>query len=300
MIRPLLKWAGGKRQLLPILRPYYPDRFTRYVEPFFGSGAVFFDLYAMGRLKGRQAWLVDDNVDLMGCYFAVCRYVERVIDMLAELEAGHRDGGDAHFYEVRDGRFNRERQRFLAHRDAKRYTAELAAMLIYLNRTGFNGLFRLNARGAFNVPVGRYTNPRICEPAHLREVARALSAPGVHLIHGPFDQALAGCGRGDLVYCDPPYAPISATSRFTSYTASGFTAADQSRLQQSLIAASRRGAQVLLSNSTAPLIRQLYTSSDAKRANLRTRRISARRSINSRASARGPVQEFLITNLSSA
>ena len=300
MIRPLLKWAGGKRQLLPALRRFYPDRFTRYVEPFLGSGAVFFDLCALGRLDRREAWLVDDNVDLMGCYMALQRDVSAVIDALKPLEEGHRRHGDAHFYEVRDQRFNRARERFrsLEAPDARQYTAELAAMLIYLNRTGFNGLFRLNARGAFNVPVGRYSNPRICEPEHLREVARALSRPGVRLVHGEFDATLATCGRGDFVYCDPPYAPLSATSSFTSYTAGGFTAHDQARLQRSLIAAARRGARVLLSNSTAPLIRKLYTSTDARRAKLRARRILARRAINSRASARGLVQEYLITNLS--
>jgi DNA adenine methylase len=295
--RPLLKWAGGKRQLLPVLRDFYPPVFTRYIEPFCGSAAVFFDLYASGQLDGREAWLVDDNVDLIGCYLTLRDRTEAVVDALAGLEAGHRARGAAHFYAVRDERFNRARQTMLAARDPRAYTPAIAAMLIYLNRTGFNGLFRLNAAGLFNVPAGRYVNPRICDPDHLREVARAFRAPGVTLMHGSFDEALREARRGDLVYCDPPYAPLSATANFTSYTATGFTGRDQKRLLDGVLAAAIRGAAVMVSNSTAPSIAALYESRAVRRLGLRAYRVPARRAINSRASARGPVEEFLLTNL---
>src|SRR6266542_3911719 len=142
-MRPLLKWAGGKRQLLPQLRRFYPADFARYVEPFLGSGAVFFDLHATGRLKGRDAILIDSNADLIGCYETVRDRPEEVARALDALSAECRTGGGAHYYEVRDRRFNPLRDERRSAGGGIAYTAELAAMFIYLNRTGFNGLFRL-------------------------------------------------------------------------------------------------------------------------------------------------------------
>jgi DNA adenine methylase len=289
--RPLLKWAGGKRQLLPALRRFYPAAFRRYIEPFFGSGAVFFDLQAAGRLDGRQAWLVDDNVDLIGCYRMLVSRTDDVIAELRLLATGHAAGGDKFYYEVRDTRFNPKRAA------ASAYTPELAAMLIYLNRTGFNGLFRVNRAGEFNVPVGRYTNPRIVDEPHVRQVAAALRSRGVTLVHGSFEGALLEAGKGDFIYCDPPYAPVSRTACFANYTATGFTLTDQKRLQQALVDAAARGAHVVLSNSSAPEIVQLYSTDTARRAQLRIERVPARRAINSRADARGAVTELVITNV---
>jgi DNA adenine methylase len=289
--RPLLKWAGGKRQLLPALRAYYPRRFTRYIEPFFGSGAVFFDLHAAGRLDGRPARLVDDNADLIGCYRMLMSQTDDVISELRLLAGGHDRGGSDFYYEVRDARFNPMRA------VTGTYTPEMAAMLIYLNRTGFNGLFRLNKAGEFNVPAGRYSNPRIVDELHLRQVAAALRGHGVTLVHGSFDEAFADAGPGDFIYCDPPYAPLSRTACFANYTAKGFGPQDQVRLQQALIDASLRGAHVVLSNSSAPSIEQLYSTSEARRARLRIERVSARRAINSRADSRGAVTELVITNV---
>jgi DNA adenine methylase len=169
-------------------------------------------------------------------------------------------------------------------------------MFIYLNRTGFNGLFRLNRAGAFNVPAGRYANPTICDAEQLRACATALRQPGVTLMRRPFDETLAEAGAGDFVYCDPPYAPLSATSVFAHYTAGGFTLDDHERLQAAVIGAAGRGAVVVVSNSSAPEIESAYGSRAAKNAGLRVRRVPARRAINSRASARGPVDELIITN----
>ena len=292
-VRPLLKWAGGKRQLLPALRPYYPARFERYMEPFFGSGAVFFDLLSLGLLEGRRAKLVDLNPDLVGCYIAVRDHVEEVIADLQVLAREHAEHGDACYYAVRD-RFNAARA------NAAGYTPDVAAMLIYLNRTGFNGLYRQNARGEFNVPVGRYLAPKICDVDHLRGVAAALGRRGVTIEQGSFEQTLAGASRGDFVYCDPPYAPLSRTASFAHYTAGGFSAHDQVRLQQAVVAAARRGAVVVISNSSAAEIVTGYSSREALAAGLMIRRVPARRNINALATRRGPVDELIITNASLA
>jgi DNA adenine methylase len=298
-VRPILKWAGGKRQLLPELRPFYPRRFSRYVEPFLGSGAVFLDLHNRGLLDGRHVRLSDINADVIGCYRTVRDSPDAVIAALRTLEADYRSSGAAHFYDVRDLAFNPARRAVHASGDpAAAYTPPLAAMLIYLNRTGYNGLFRVNARGEFNVPAGRHGNPTICDEPNLRAWSAALARRGVSLTVSAFDTALADAGEDDFVYLDPPYAPLNGTSRFTSYTAGGFDAVQQEELQRAVIALAGRGASVLLSNSDAPQIRALYARHrGARRAGLRATTVVARRAINSRAASRGPVREYLITNV---
>ena len=298
---PLLKWAGGKRQLLPHLRRCYPPAFNRYIEPFFGSGAVFFDLHAGGRLRDRDIVLIDSNADLIGCYETVRAQPEAVAGELDRLAAAHARGGQTQYYAVRDEQFNPIRDRLRAGDGRIAYTPQLAAMLIYLNRTGFNGLFRLNARGDFNVPAGRYDRPKIADREKLERVAEALSGARLRLVWGSFESALDVAAAGDFVYFDPPYAPLSRTASFTSYTARGFNAADQRRLQEIVIALAGRGCHVLLSNSTADEIAALYEdNSDARRAGLRALRVPARRAINSNPARRGPVEEYLITNVSGA
>jgi len=298
-VRPILKWAGGKRQLLPALRRFYPARFQRYVEPFLGSGAVFLDCHNHGLLEGRAVRLSDINADVIGCYAMVRDHVNVVVEYLAVLEKEHRKSeGDRFYYEVRDGRFNRLRAGLLPGDVAAGYTPELAAMLIYLNRTGYNGLFRLNSRGGFNVPAGRYGNVTICDPANLCRLSAALNRPGLQLTVSPFEDALAPCGAGDFVYLDPPYAPVSRTAQFTSYTAGGFGPQAQQRLQRQVIQLAERGAWVLLSNSVAPEIGRLYATNDgARSAGLRARTVPARRAINSQPARRGAVREYLITNV---
>jgi DNA adenine methylase len=294
--RPLLKWAGGKRQLLPALRSFYPAQFRRYFEPFVGSGAVFFDLHAAGRLEARRATLTDSNPDLIGCYQMVRDHTAEVAAALARLARGHQAEGEVHFYRVRE-RFNRLRQRQGTVGD-RVYTPALAAMLIYLNRTGFNGLFRLNGAGEFNVPAGRYVRPRIFDPEHLARVAAALQPPAVRLALAPFEAALGEARRGDFLYFDPPYAPLSATARFTSYTSRPFTLHDHARLCGVAVTLAARGCFVMVSNSSAPEVAALYQDNPAvAAAGLVVHRLPARRAINSRASARGPVTEFLLTNL---
>jgi DNA adenine methylase len=300
-VRPLLKWVGGKRQLLPALRQFYPSEFSAYIEPFFGSGAVFFDLWEHGRLAGRRAVLIDSNTDLIGCYETVRDRPDDVAEALERLAEGHSCGGRDHYYVVRDTMFNPQRAERRTSDGRIVYTPALAAMLIYLTRTGFNGLFRVNASGAFNVPAGRYERPRIADRSRLQRVAEALRAPGVELRWGSFIDAEAVAERGDFLYVDPPYAPVSSTSSFTAYTAPRFGTEEQRALQEMVIRMSRRGCLVLLSNSTAPEIADLYDGNPAARdAGLGALRVPARRAVNSNPARRGPIDEYIVTNIDPA
>jgi DNA adenine methylase len=296
---PFLKWAGGKRQLLPQIRRFYPQSFTEYAEPFLGSGAVYFDLASRGRLQGKRVLLMDRNPDLIACYIAVRDRVDDIIEHLRQLEAGHRSDGAHFYYDVRDGRFNPIRRSMVRERafDAPP-SAELAAMMIYLNRTCFNGLFRLNANGEFNTPAGRYANPTICDEANLRSVAALLQTGRVEVRLGDFSSVAELTATGAFVYFDPPYAPISKTANFTSYTAAGFSDEQQEHLQQVVVTLADRGSRVLLSNSVAPLTTRLYeTSRKARKAGLRAHRVPARRAINCDGSSRGTVDEYLVSNV---
>ena len=299
-VRPFLKWAGGKRQLLPRLREFYPTTFRAYREPFLGSGAVFFDLVNQGQLAGRRTFLSDTNADLVGCYSLLRDQPDALIACLRRLASGYKRDPKGHYYRVREARFNRARRAISngSGIEAGRYTAELAAMLVYLNRTGFNGLFRLNSKGMFNVPLGRYSNPTICDDENLRNVAAVLAASTLSIQQVRFMDGLAEASDGDFVYLDPPYAPLTPTAQFTSYTASGFSLDDQAQLQQTVISLAHRGCWVLLSNSTAPVVAELYDGNrDAEHAGLRAYKIPAKRRINSNAARRGSVLEYLITNI---
>ena len=298
-LRPFLKWVGGKRQLLPVLRRYYPPAPAAYFEPFVGSGAVFFDLLAQGRLDGRPITLSDDNADLIGCYARVADALPSVITALEGLAEGHARDGRAHYLHVRDTWFNPQRAAWrAAGGDLASYGAGLAAMLIYLNRTGYNGLFRVNSTGEYNVPPGRYERPRIVDRALLEDVSTVLTRPNVRVQRAPFDGVLNDARAGDFAYFDPPYAPLSKTANFRGYTGRGFTDTDQAHLQQVLIELSRRGVHVLLSNSTAPSVAQLYDgNAEARRAGLCTWQFPARRAVNSNAQRRGAVAELVVSNI---
>ena len=272
--------------------------FNAYFEPFLGSGAVFFDLHARGLLAGRPSTLTDDNPDLIACYRAVRDCPDQVMSELSRLAEGHDRDGARFYYEVRNDRFNPQRATLSASAGGYAYSPALAAMFLYLNRTGYNGLFRLNSNGEFNVPAGRYARPRICDEANLRRVSAALARASVTLEHARFERAAENARPGDFLYFDPPYAPVSRTARFTSYTSEGFGADDQQRLRDVTVMLARRGCHVLISNSTAPDIARLYeNSADVQAAGLRCHRIPARRSINSNGGRRGVVDEYLITNV---
>ena len=269
-VRPFLKWAGGKRQLLRELRRYVPRDFPAYHEPFLGSGALFFDLWRSDRLHGTACHLGDANADLVGVYRALAADTENVIQQLRLLASEHQDGGAPAYYRVRDEVFNPERRTRQSAPGHRPIRPHLAAMFIYLNRTGYNGLFRLNSQGDFNVPVGRYAAPRICDEPTLRAAAAVLRSPSVTLHHRTFTAVAGAAGPGDLVYFDPPYAPLSATSRFTSYTSGSFSEEDQRALRQLAVQLAERGCAVIVSNSTADVVTELYRAPEARRAGLRT------------------------------
>ena len=297
-LRPFLKWVGGKRQLLPALRDFYPGGFGTYHEPFLGSGAVFFDLAR--RLANGRVRLTDVNADLIGCWLRLRDNPEEVIAGLRKLATDYRKAPDEHFYRVRNDEFNPARKEIMngAGLRAEAYTPDLAAMFIYLNRTGYNGLFRLNSSGLFNVPCGRYRNPRICDEDNLQRVSSVLCELSVAIEHASFHAVLQSASAGDFIYFDPPYAPLSTTAQFTSYTAGGFGAKDQRELQQIVLGLVRKGCHVVLSNSTAPQVRELYRdNSEAKKLNIEAHTVPARRAINSNAARRGHIDEYIITNV---
>jgi DNA adenine methylase len=263
----LLKWPGGKRQLLPEIREHVPASFGRYLEPFVGGGALFFDVFASSGLSA-PAYLGDANAELVTTYKAVRDDVEAVIAALRPHERQH---SAEHYYATRAQRLRSE--------------SAVAARMIYLNRTCFNGVYRVNRSGGFNVPIGRYTNPIICDADNLRACSRALA--GAEIACADFASVMAVAKPGDFVYCDPPYFPVSKTGDFTSFTAAGFTPADQERLADCVRQLKRSGVHVLLSNADLPVVRELYEGFEM-------RSVKARRNINSKSDRRGAVDELLI------
>jgi DNA adenine methylase len=229
-------------------------------------------------------------------YRAVAHDADSVIEELRKLSALHAREGAAAYYQVRDRRFNPQRRTRVPDREIL-YPPVLAAMFIYLNRTGYNGLFRLNSSGDFNVPAGRYRKPNICDEPTLRSVAAVLGSGQVSLEVQSFTEIDRTAATGDLVYFDPPYAPLSATARFTSYTAGAFSDENHQTLKDIVIGLARRGCSVIVSNSTAPSVCALYESAEAREAGLDAYRIPARRAINSKATRRGTVDEFVISNV---
>lgn len=268
---PILKWAGGKGALLPQYEPYFPALASRFFEPFTGSAAVFFHLRNRG--FAAEYHLSDVNPELINLYQAVRDDLPALIDILRL----HRDSHSRdYFYTVR--RMDRA--------GLDRFTPlERAARMIYLNRTCFNGLWRVNSRGEFNVPMGRYDNPTILDEDRLHRASEALSA--AHLSLRTFDDAVEDARAGDFIYFDPPYVPLSPTSNFTSYALNNFGEADQRMLAHVFADLHARGCKVMLSNSDTSLVRALY-------ADFRIISIQASRRINSNAARRGDVAEVLV------
>jgi len=271
--RPFLKWAGGKRQLLERFAPLYPERVDRFVEPFAGSAAVFFDVRARFDLK--FAALSDNNEELVNCYQVVRDDVEAFIRRLRAHKKRHHEQYPSHFYSVREQQPDRLS------------LAQRAARFIYLNKAGYNGLYRVNAAGRFNVPVGRYNDPPICAPELLRTASAALQ--GVRIEVRDFEEWLGEAKAGDFFYIDPPYVPLSKTSNFTSYVPGGFGIEEQERLASFVRDLDARGALVMLSNSDSPIARKLYRGFGITK-------LQARRNINSNGARRGSIAELVIRN----
>ncbi|MCB9597739.1 MAG: DNA adenine methylase [Sandaracinaceae bacterium] len=268
---PFIKWVGGKGRLLPQLMPLLPSGVShmRHVEPFMGGAALFFQRYPV------RALLSDVNGDLVETYKMVRDRVDEVIDALGPLADRH---DPDRYYRVRE-RYNASR--------ASSDGPERAAMFIYLNKTCFNGLHRVNRRGEFNVPAGRYKNPRILNDAALRSASIALRS--AEIVQDGFESLVARARPGDFVYMDPPYEPVSTTASFTSYAKDGFGQDDQRRLRDVFDELTRRGCKCMLSNSDVPFIRDLYREH-------RIDVVNAPRAVNCNGSGRGKVAEVVVRN----
>lgn len=272
-MKPFLKWAGGKTQLLPELMKRVPAKFGTYYEPFLGGGAMFF------ALQPKRAVLSDVNRRLIRTYRGVRDSVEVVVGMLQAYEDLH---SEEFYYKMRSRDV-----------DSNDSDAGLAAWMIYLNKTGFNGLYRVNKSGKFNVPWGKHEK-FVPDVENLRACSAALK--NKQLLYCPFEfvfnptAAKVLCPvSGDLVYMDPPYVPVSKTASFTAYTASGFDGIDQDRVVTVARNLKARGVHIILSNSGTEGVAQLYAEG------FEVEEVAARRSINSKGSARGPVKEYIIT-----
>jgi DNA adenine methylase len=272
--RPFLKWAGGKAKLVPQLEKLYPKNFNDYFEPFFGGGAVFFSMQLHANTH-----INDINDTLMDAYAHIRDEVELVIRKLKILESAYKqlspEQRQLFFYEQRT-KFNNSRS-----------GTERTVLLIFLNKTCFNGLYRENSKGEFNVPFGKYTNPTICDAENLRAVAEKLQLTSITCTG--YKKAVSTAKSGDFVYFDPPYAPLSETSSFTAYHEDGFNSKDQAELRNLFIELDKRGCHIMLSNSAAPLIKELYK-------NYRQIEVRAARNINAKAAGRGKITEIVVLN----
>jgi DNA adenine methylase len=280
LVRPFLKWAGGKRQLAPMIIPeiqkYAPKGKNRYYEPFIGAGAILLTL------QPKKAVINDTNAELINCYEVIRDSVEDLIELLKDHKIKN---SEDYYYEVREK--DREPE-FIS----TRTKAERAARIIYLNKTCYNGLFRVNSQGQFNVPFGRYKNPNVLDEAVLRGVSRYLKENQVDIFNLDFEDATKTAGKGDFIYLDPPYDPVSDTASFTGYDVNGFNKHEQERLRDVVNGLTDKGCKILLSNACTDFILDLYQ--DTKRYKID--RIPANRAINSNALKRGKIEEVLIKN----
>lgn len=272
MVSPILKWVGGKRQLLDSILPLIPE-YTTYYEPFVGGGAVFF------HTQPKKAVINDSNGELINIYKMIKEQPEELIAILAK----HRDENcQEYFYGIRS--LDRERESY-----HQMSPVEKAARIIYLNKTCYNGLFRVNRAGEFNSPWGRYKNPNIVNETTIRAMSRYLNQSKITILCGDYREALKGIRKGAFVYLDPPYMPISSSSSFTGYTATGFGSEEQIELKKQCDMLEKKGIKFLLSNSCCDFIEDLYKDYIIEH-------VSAKRTINAKADKRGAIDEVLVRN----
>ncbi len=271
--KPFLKWAGGKQQLLAQYQGLFPQRLSRYFEPFVGGGAVFFHFWAGGRLP-EERFLFDNNEELINAYRVVRDHLEELLEMLAVHEGNH---CKAYFYEIR----------CLDRQDIELDSVERAARTIYLNKTCYNGLYRVNRKGQFNAPMGRYENPRIRDEGVLRAAGAALQGACIEV--RDFRTMVDLAKAGDFFYLDPPYDPLGKTSSFTGYTAGSFRDDDQRALAGVFAQLSERGCLCMLSNSHTPFVSELYKG-------YRIETVQANRAISSDPNGRGGIREMVVLN----
>ncbi|WP_010901066.1 DNA adenine methylase [Thermoplasma acidophilum] len=268
--RPILKWAGGKRQLLPILLKYSPAKFNTYYEPFIGGAALLISLYSLNKIK--SAVVSDTNKDLYNLYKTM---KENPLKLIAALKDLKFKNNREDYYEARS-LFNSTED-----------PVKRSALLIYLNRHGYNGLYRVNSENKFNVPFGRYSNPRMPSSENIMAFSNILKS--CTILNLDFEMAVSHATRGDFVYFDPPYMPLNRTSYFTEYTNSGFDEKDQERLFRVYYELSKRGVYVMESNSSTEFIKELYKD-------FCIIEVDAKRNINSIGNRRNGIKELIITN----
>jgi DNA adenine methylase len=270
---PFMKWVGGKQQLLTQFEPHFPSGFDRYLEPFVGGGAVFFHLWNTKRLP-EQVFLFDNNEELVNAYIAVKDHVDELIQHLVVHKEHH---NKEYYYEIRA----------LDRQPVELSDVERAARTIYLNRTCFNGLYRVNSKGQFNVPIGRYKNPSIVRQDVLQAASAALQCADIQA--RDFREIVDLARPGDFFYFDPPYDPVSKTANFTGYTANAFRDQDQEDLAEVFAQLAQKGCLCMLSNSHTPFILDLYRAH-------RIETVYAKRMVNSDANGRGAIKEVVVMN----
>jgi DNA adenine methylase len=269
--RPFIKWVGGKRQLLSQIDQYIPKKYNKYIEPFLGGGALFFYLLQENSI------LIDNNPDLINCYEIIKEKVELLINSLKK----HKNEKE-YFYKIREMDRNPEEYRIINN-------VEKASRTLFLNKTCYNGLYRVNRKNQFNTPFGRYKNPKICDEENLRAVSNILQ--NTRIYKADFEKVLDFAEKGDFIYFDSPYHPISNTANFTGYTMEEFGEKEQKRLLSVYKKLDERGCQVLLSNSHTPFILDLYKT-------YQIHVLKAIRAVNSNPLKRGTINEVLISNFS--
>jgi len=272
--QPFLKWVGGKRQIIPQIKKYMPENYNRYFEPFVGGGALFFDL------EPKKAYINDINKILVSAYKNIKNHPYEIIKKLEDLQKifyeKNNEERKIYFYEIRDAFNNTEYNLFLK-----------TSYMIFLNKTCYNGMYRENSKGKFNVPFGRYKNPKILDKENILAVSKLLT--NTIITNCSFEKAVENAESGDFIYFDPPYHPLSITSNFTSYSNGGFTKEDQLKLRDVFKDLDKRNCFVMLSNSDTEFIREIYEEFTQKT-------VSAARSINCKAAGREKINELLIMN----
>ncbi|HEW2269739.1 TPA: DNA adenine methylase [Streptococcus pneumoniae] len=271
-LQPFTKWTGGKRQLLPVIRELIPKTYNRYFEPFVGGGALFFDL------APKDAVINDFNAELINCYQQIKDNPQELIEILKV----HQEYNSKEYYLDLRSADRDERIDMMSE-------VQRAARILYMLRVNFNGLYRVNSKNQFNVPYGRYKNPKIVDEELISAISVYINNNQLEIKVGDFEKAIVDVRTGDFVYFDPPYIPLSETSAFTSYTHEGFSFADQVRLRDAFKRLSDTGAYIMLSNSSSALVEELY-----KDFNIHY--VEATRTNGAKSSSRGKISEIIVTN----
>lgn len=278
--KPFVKWVGGKGKLVPELEKYFPKKFNRYFEPFVGGGALFYEVIQKNNIVFSS--INDINKKLIVTYKQIQQDPKKIISLLKNIENEYKklslEEQKEYFYTIRK-KYNKESLDNIT----------IAVYLIFLNKTCFNGMYRENSKGEYNIPFGDQKNPTICDEKNILAVSKCLKNTEINNLS--FEEAVEKCKKGDYIYFDPPYYPINATSSFTSYSKNSFGPREQEKLRNVFIKLARKGCFVMLSNSNTDFIKEIY-----KEYKDYFKYIYATRSINSNGNKRGKILEIVITN----